>query len=204
MDISKNTLSIIYRAGIIVALETILEQYNNNDKIFNNVQSDLKLEFLLELINKCINGTYDVLDNIPNSREIINVIKKSFNESKTNDSTIVKFKMAPINPNINGKYYDINSYKLAINNYMNNLNIEQRILYSGIIDNNNQVNVGKIININLENKEIEVELNSQLKFINQDSFVIGGHLTGNETMKDLFTIDKVNYFHLIPKEIFEK
>ena len=71
------------------------------------------------------------------------------------------FSLAPINPNVNGIYYEKNSYKKSIKRYLKSKS--ENILYSNYTNATQSHNarsaepIGIIKNIDLENRQIDTD-----------------------------------------------
>lgn len=124
------------------------------------------------------------------------------------------FDLAPINPNVNNIYYDIDSYKSAILNYISNLNNDVYSNYDNSVIrkvNTNKleyIKIGKLININFATHSVDITLDDCYKFIKPEEYYIGFKFEATEEKdenKKLFFIEKVIYATIIPKiDIDEK
>ena len=125
---------------------------------------------------------------------------------------LVTFSLAPRNPNINGIYYDEDSYKRALIEYF-----KKDGTLCDRYDNDTQYYhsdsnyiVGKVLRYyhinNGISDMIEAELDERLQFITSKEYVIGFKLIANGTIydktlnKEKYIIDKILYATLINKE----
>ena len=123
---------------------------------------------------------------------------------------IVTFNLAPRNPNVNGIYYDKDSYHKALAEF---LSVNQPVYDRYDNDtrdykSDSHYTIGMISNyvINDDDCTIDVRLDERLNFINNEDYVIGFKLTttGNSIINEdgctCYIIDKILYATLINKE----
>lgn len=122
------------------------------------------------------------------------------------------FKLAPINPNVNNKYYDKISYEKALLDFLNNENVVVYDKYDNdtkYYQGGNQVVIGKIINRDLDKRELTLELDESLQFITSEEYVIGFKLLTNgmyydENIHDnRYIIQCIDYAVIINKEFLK-
>lgn len=118
------------------------------------------------------------------------------------------FDMAPINPNVNGIFYNLNTYKEAIEKYSKN----KMPLYDRYDNDtkhytsNSHLIIGEIKSIDLESKKVKVLLDECVQFITPKDYVIGFKLLTNnkqhlEHVNALcYDIDSILYACVINKD----
>lgn len=118
------------------------------------------------------------------------------------------FDMAPINPNVNDIYYNMNTYEEAVKKYSKN----EMPLYDRYDNdtNNYQSNshfiIGKIKSIDLESRKITVLLHECMQFITPKDYVIGFKLSTNNKQylehvnAHCYDIDSILYACVINKD----
>ena len=128
---------------------------------------------------------------------------------KKNANTVM-FNLAPRNPNVNGIYYDKESYNKALSKF---LSVNQP-LYDRYDNDTNYYKsdshntIGVISNYIIDDDDgiIEVRLDERLKFITNKDYVIGfklitkGNPFTDENGHKRYIIDKILYATLINKE----
>lgn len=121
------------------------------------------------------------------------------------------FDMAPINPNVNGIYYNMNTYEEAIKKYSKN----KMPLYDRY-DNNTEhymsdshLIIGEINSIDLESRKITVLLDECMQFVTPNDYVIGFKLLThkNQTLEQIdtkyYNIDSIMYACIINKDFLK-
>ena len=130
------------------------------------------------------------------------------------NNRLVNFNLAPRNPNVNGLYYDEDSYYKALFKF---LSVNQPVYdrYDNDTNHyksNSHYTIGVISNYAIyDNGEctIEVKLDERLEFINNKEYVIGFKLVtkGNPIITNdglkRYVIDEILYATLINKEFLE-
>ena len=126
--------------------------------------------------------------------------------------SVYNFKMAPINPNVNENYYDEESHKQALLNYVNSKNPVVFNKYDNKTANYDAgINfiIGHINDIDLESNCITIEIDDQLHFITPTDYVIGFKLNTNGKYYDSkinafrYVIDNVMYATIINKDFLK-
>lgn len=120
---------------------------------------------------------------------------------------LYEFDMAPINPNVNGIYYNVNTYEDAIKQYSKN----EMLLYDRYDNDTDDYQsdghfiIGKIKSIDLESRKINVLLDERLQFITPRDYVIGFKLltSNQQNLEDVdtyYNIDSILYACIINKD----
>lgn len=120
------------------------------------------------------------------------------------------FDMVPINPNVNGIYYDMNSYEEAIKEYSKS----EMHLYdrydndTKYYSSDSHFIIGKIESIDFKSRKIKVLLHECMQFIKPENYVIGFKLsTNNSYVKNAeiqyYKINSILYSCIIHKDFLK-
>ena len=109
------------------------------------------------------------------------------------DKQIITFNLAPRNPNVNGIYYDEESYYKALEDYFKSaaLLFDRYDNDTKHYNSNSHNVIGKVLQYNRNVEQnydtIDIELDTQLHFITPLEYVIGFKLLTNGTIIDEIT-----------------
>ena len=117
----------------------------------------------------------------------------------------IVIKLASTQPNVNGVYYEPESYKKAMEKFMNSKKPIVKFGYDSVDKNKKSYSpiVGFVKEIDLDNNQAIIDYRSDINFLDEGTYRMGFTLVGKriESDKKLFQIDNIVSANIFPYQL---